>query len=185
MDLDKAIKARHSVRRFSTKKVNWRDILKALDSARLIPLAGNIPTLKFILVLDDDKIKQLAEACQQDFVAQAQYIVVFCSDIKNIKISYGERGERYSRQQAGASIETFLLKLVDLGLVTCWIGEFVDEQVKRILQIPDNIEVEALFPIGYELGSSKQRLKPSLDSSIYFDTWKNQYMKAIKKPEAL
>ena len=53
------------------------------------------------------------------------------------------------------------------------------------MQIPDNIEVEALFPIGYELGSSKQRLKPSLDSSIYFDTWKNQYMKAIKKPEAL
>jgi len=66
MDLDKAIKARHSVRRFKTKSADWRDIIKAIDAARLAPYAGNIPTLKFIIVTDEEKIKQLAVACQQD-----------------------------------------------------------------------------------------------------------------------
>jgi len=185
MDLDKAIKERHSVRRFKTKAPNWRDIIKALNLARLAPLAGNIPTIKFIVVTEDDKIQQLSEACQQDFVAQTKYVVVVCSLPEQCVRSYGERAKKYIKQQAGAAIENFLLKITDLGLATCWVGAFSDEQVKRILQIPDDVEVEALFPIGYELGKSKQRIKPSLDTCLYFNTWKNKYMKAIKKPEAL
>jgi nitroreductase len=186
MQLDKAIKERHSVRRFSTKKVNWRDILKAIDFAKLAPLAGNIPTVKFIVVLDDDKIKQLANACQQDFVGTVQYIVVICSDPKQCVRSYDERGKKYSTQQAGAAIENFLLKITDLGLATCWVGAFSDEQVKRILEIPEDIEVEGIFPIGYEMPpKSKQKIKPSLDSTLYFNTWKNKYMKALKKPEPI
>ena len=35
MDLDKAIKTRHSVRRYKTKSPNWRDIIKTIDLARL------------------------------------------------------------------------------------------------------------------------------------------------------
>jgi len=186
MDLDKTIKERHSTRRFSSKNVNWRDVIKAVDAARLAPLAGNIPTLKFIVVLDDEKISQLAEASQQDFVSQAQYVVVVCSDKSNSERSYDERADKYSKQQAGAAIENFLLKITELGLATCWIGFFVEEQIKRILQIPDNIDVEALFPIGYELPpKSKQRIKPNLDNVLYFDTWKNKYMEKWKKPEAI
>ncbi len=186
MDLDKAIKGRHSVRRFKSKTPNWRDIIKALDLARLAPLAGNIPTIKFIVVTENDKIQQLAEACQQDFIAQAKYVVVVCSVPEQCVRSYDDRALKYIKQQAGATIENFLLKITDLGLATCWVGAFSDEQVKRILQIPEEVDAEALFPIGYEMPpKSKQRIKPSLDTCLYFNTWKNKYMKAIKKPEAL
>lgn len=186
MDLDKTIKERHSVRRYTSKTPDWRKIMEALDMARLAPLAGNIPTIKFLLVTEDDKISQLADACQQDFVGTAKYILVVCTDYSQSVRSYDERAYRYATQQAGAAIENFLLKLVDLGLSTCWVGAFSDEQVKRILQIPEAVLVEALFPIGYEMPpKTKQRSKPSLDNILYFNTWKNKYMKAIKKPEAV
>ncbi len=187
MQLDKAIKERHSVRRFTSRKPNWRDIIEALESARLTPLAGNIPTIKFVVVTDKEEIEQLAEACQQDFVGTVDYVIVVCSDKQQIVRSYDERGIRYARQQAGAAIEHLLLKLVDLGLSTCWVGEFVDEQVKRILHIQekDNIDIEALFPIGYELGKGKPRVKPSLDQILFFNTWKNKYMSKLKQPEAI
>ena len=186
MELDKAIKERHSARRFTSKKPDWRDILKALDIARLIPLAGNIPTLKFIVVDDKEKIEKLSEASQQDFVGTAKYIIVFCSDITNPERIYEERAKKYSAQQAGSAIQNFLLKITELGLSTCWIGAFSDDEVKRILQIPENIEVEALFPIGYEMPpKSKQRVKPDLDKILYFNIWKNKYMIPLRKPEAL
>jgi len=186
MDLDKAIKERHSVRRYTSKAPDWRDIIKALDSARLAPLAGNIPTIKFILVTEQDKIQKLADACQQDFVGTAKYIIAVCTDSQQSVRSYDERAKMYARQQAGAAIENFLLKLTDLGLSTCWVGAFSDEQVKRILQVPEEDEVEALLPVGYEMPpKSKQRTKPALDSILYFNTWKNKYMKTIKRPEAL
>jgi len=185
MDLDKAIKERHSVRRFKSKPADWRKIIEAIDLARLAPLAGNIPTVKFILVRDKEKINQLAQVSQQDFVAQVDCVVVVCSDKALCLKSYGERAEKYIKQQAGAAIENFLLKITDLGLATCWVGAFPDEQVKRILNIPDGVDVEALFPLGYELGKGEQRTKPPLDSCLYFDKWKNKYMEGIKKPEAL
>ncbi len=182
MDLDKVIKLRHSSRHFSTRKVDWRDIMKAVDSARLAPLAGNIPALKFLIVSDEDKIRRLAEASQQEFVSEARFIVVVCSSFDQLTRSYDERGLKYSKQQAGAAIENFMLKLTGLGLATCWIGAFSDEEIKRILQIPDNVEVEALFPIGYELGKGKQRIKPILEQCVYFNTWKNKYMEPWKDP---
>lgn len=184
MELDKAINERHSARRFKIKKPDWRKILEAIDATTKAPLAGNIPTVKFILVSDKEKIAELAEAATQDFIAEAHYVVVVCSDKEQCIRAYDERGEKYCEQQAGAAIENFLLKLTELDLATCWIGAFSDETVKRILQIPDNVDVEAILPIGYEMEKTKQRKKPDLDSVLFFDLWKNKYMKPIRKPEA-
>ena len=178
MDLDKVIKERHSVRSFKkNKKPSYREIIEAMDAATKAPLAGNIYSVKYILVSDKEKIKELAEACQQDFVGDVDYIVVVCSDKKDLIKNYYDRGKIYSRQQAGAAIENFMLKLVDLGLSTCWVGAFSDEMVRRILKISDDIDVEALFPVGYELGKPKLTRKPNLDDVIFFDEWKNRYMK--------
>ncbi len=184
MDLDKAIKERHSVRRFKTKKPDYVKILEAIEAANKAPLAGNIPTIKFLLVSDKEKIQQLAEAAAQDFVATVHYIVVVCSNSTNCTRTYEERGDLYSTQQAGASIENFLLKITDLKLATCWVGAFSEKMVKRILQIPNQIRVEGIFPIGYEMGETKQRVKLPIDSIIYFDFWDNEYMKPMAKPEA-
>lgn len=186
MDLDKAIKERHSVRRFSTKKVDWRDIIEAIDSANSAPLAGNIPTIRFLLVTEKERIEKLGEACQQDFVSTAEFVVVVCSDKTLCSKSYKERADMYTRQQAGAAIQNFLLKITDMGLATCWTGAFFDDQVKYTLNIPENIDVEAMFPIGYEMPpKSKQRKKRDLDTVLWFNFWKNKFMKPWKKPEAL
>jgi len=186
MDLDKAIKTRHSVRRFKNKSPNWRDIIKAIDLARLAPSAGNIHSIRFIVVTEDEKLRELAEACQQDFVGTAKYVVVICTDPAETIRHYGERGKKYCTQQTGAAIENFLLKLTELKLATCWVGAFADEQVKQILQIPENCEVEALFPIGYEMPpKSKQKPKRKLDHILFFNIWGNKYMHEIKKVEAI
>lgn len=183
MELDKAIEKRHSVRNFKQKKkVNWRKIIQAVDSARKAPLAGNITSVKFVLVSDEEKINKLAEASQQSFVSQVDYVLAVCSDPEQQERNYDERAKKYLKQQAGASIQNLLLKLTDLGLSTCWIGAFADDQVKNILKIPDNIEVEALFPIGYEMGDGKQKTKPEMDEVLFFNKWKEKKMKPVTKP---
>jgi len=184
MNLDKAVEERHCARRFKTRKPDWRKILKALESATKSPTAGNIPTVKFILVDDKEKIQELAQAATQDFIAMTHYVIVVCSDPKQCERSYEKRAEKYCKQQAGAAIETLFLKITDLSLSTCWVGAFSDTTVKRILKIPENVEVEAIMPIGYEMTKTKQRAKPRLDDCLFFNEWKNKYMRRIKTPEA-
>lgn len=186
MEFDKVIKERHSVRRFSTKKVDWENIIEAIDSANSAPLAGNIPVFKFILVDDKTKIQRLADASQQDFVSDVNYVIVICSVPDQLLRSYNERGKTYARQQAGAAIENFLLKITDMNLASCWVGAFVDDQVRNILSIPDNVEVEAILPVGYEMpAKGKQQFKPDLNNALYFNKWKEKYMVPRKKVEAL
>ncbi|MEK6823899.1 MAG: nitroreductase family protein [Nanoarchaeota archaeon] len=179
MELDKIIKSRKSVKKFSKKKPDWRKIIEAIDLARYAPMAGNLYSLKFILVSDKEKIQKLSEASQQEFVADAQYVVVVCSNPSRTLNAYEERGENYLKQQAGAGIQNFLLKLEDLKLSTCWIGHFVDEQVKKILEIPKEINVEAFFPIGYEseIAKTKQKRKIELDNLLYFEEYGKSRMK--------
>jgi len=181
MELDKAIQARHSVRKFSKKVPNWRTIIECIDSARYAPMAGGSYTLKFIMVNDEEKIKKIAEASQQEHVGEVKFIVVACSNPSRPTNEYGKQGEVYARQQAGAAIENFLLKITESGLATCWVGYFVEDQVKRILKIPKECNVEALFPIGYETEKKRtKKAKIDLDRILYFNFYDNKNMKHPK-----
>jgi len=183
MKLDSAIKKRKSVRDFKTKKPDWRPIVEAIDSMRYCPKAGNNFCLKAILISDEKKIERLAEASQQEFIKQAKYVVVVCGDVERMKNLYEKRGEKYLKQQAGAAIENFLLTIEDKGLSTCWIGHFVDEQIKHALGIPEKMEVEALFPIGYEkkkIGNNRSK-EIDLSNFLYFDNYGKKKMNTPRK----
>jgi len=177
MQLKEAIEKRKSVKRFHHKKPDWKKIIRAIDMVRFAPSAGNKFVAKFILVSDEKKIEKLGEASQQAFVGKAKYIVVCVSDDSRLISDYGERGERYTAQQAGAAIQNFLLALTEQKLVTTWVGHFYDDQVRRILYIPEGLKIEAMFPIGIETKvKAVSRRKLDLDQVIYYDKWKNKTM---------
>jgi nitroreductase len=184
MELSKAIQKRHSVRKFTDKKPDWREIIECIDSSRYASMAGNNFTLRFILVDDSDSVEKIAEASEQDFISQVKFIVVACSKIDRTTNAFGERGEIYCRQQAGAGIQNLILSLIDKGLSTCWIGHFNEEKIKSILKIPEDVNIEAIFPIGYELEKNpKLKNKTALDNVLFFNQYKNKYMRKIKKLE--
>lgn len=180
MNLNNAIESRHSVKKFSNKKPDWRDILECLDAARFTPMAGDNFTLKFILVDEPKTIQKLTEATQQPFIQDTQYVVVVCSNPKRTTTLYKDKGEIYTRQQAGAAIQNILLTITEKKLATCWVGHFTEDIIKRELKIPDGINVEALLPIGYETGKTKRREKIELSAMLYFKSWGNKRMKPIK-----
>lgn len=184
MKFDAIINERRSVRKFHPKKPNWREIIEAIDAGNKGPLAGNIGSVKFILVDDAEKIQKVAEACQQSFVGQVNYLILVCSDPRDVTRFYPEKGEVYMHQQAGAAIENILLKIVDLGLSTCWVGLFNENFVKQALKIPGPVYVEAILPVGYSMDKTPRKRKPLLDNSLYFNNWGSRLMKPRKRVEA-
>ncbi len=181
MDLDKAIKNRRTVKKFKSKTPDWRDVIEAIDVARYAPMAGGNYSLKFIMIKDEESIRVIKDACQQPFIAQSKIIVVVCSDPSRTINAYGKKGEIYTRQQAGAAIQNFWLKLTELGLSTTWVGHFAEDQIKDQLGIPDTCNVEAVFPIGYELEKKYTRkAKIDLNNVLYFEEYGNPKMKTEK-----
>jgi nitroreductase len=186
MGFDSILKKRHCCRSFKpTKAVKWRDVGEILDSARYAPCAGGIFSVK-IIVVDNKKIfPKIAEACLgQSFITKAQYILVVCSDMEQVTRSYGKHAESYAKQQAGAAIENMFLKTTELGLATCWIGAFDASPIKRLLSIPDNLNVEAILPIGYELNKEKEKEKIDLKRIVRFNDWKERHKEFWPEPTA-
>jgi len=46
------------------------------------------------------------------------------------------------------AIEHMILAATALGYGTCWIGAFNENEVRKILRIPENLAVIALLPVG-------------------------------------
>ncbi len=181
MNIDAAIEKRRSIRDFSSKKVRWSQVLEAIDAAIKAPFAGNINHLQFVIVSDQKIKNEIATQSQQLWLSEASYIVVICSDSKHLESLYNDRGKAYAKQQAGAAIENFLLKIVDMGLASCWVGAYLDERIKDCLDIPDNMEIEALLPVSYpdKIKKTKVPRRARLENVIHWGNWGTRKKPAI------
>ena len=183
MDFDKVIEKRRSVHNFKDKKINWKHVLEAIYAGSQTPLAGNISNMKFIIVEDEDIIQKIAKYTDQLWINQAQTVIIVCSEEKHLERMYGERGRIYCRQQAGAAIENVLLKLTDLGLSTCWVGAYNDNEVRFLLKIPKDINIEAIIPIGHEKGKISKKRKRDVENLIYWENWNKKRRSSLIKDE--
>lgn len=182
MKLRDVIESRTDVKRFDLKVPDWRKVVRAIDAARFGSSAGNHFATRFILISDEDVISKLAESSQQSFIGKAKMAVVVVSDASSLIRSYGERGDRYCRLQAGVAIQNFLLALEEEKLVTSWVWYFVDEQVKNILGIPEGVKVEGIFPVGKKTkvaGVKKRNIE--LDNVLFFGKYGEKKMVPMTK----
>ena len=183
MDFDKVVRARASVKKYSSKKPPIEKITEIIECANMAFTHGNLHILKYIIVENTDTIAQISRSCQQEFIKEVPYVVVICSDPKLAKNMYDIRADKYIKHHAGAAAENFLLKVCDLGLAASWIGAFSESSLRNALNIPDNIDIEILITVGYELNKSKtkQSIRQSLNKRVFFEQWENRFYKPFAK----
>lgn len=182
MKVEEAINKRTSVRKFSNKKVKFDLVLEAIDAANQAPFAGNINNLKFIIIEKDENKNYISEFTQQYWINDSEWVVIVCSELKNLEALYQDYAEKYARQQAGAAIENLLLTLTANKLGACWIGSFSEHEIKSKFRIPESWSVEAIIPIGYpKLKAEKKKRKIDLENKIFWEQW-NETNKKQKYP---
>jgi len=144
MDFMEVIAARKSVRGYADKSVEEEKIAKVLEAARLAPSWANKQCCRYIVVKDKAKIQELSRSFS--WLYQAPIVVVACADPKN---SGDRNGMKYFLVDVGISMQQLILAATSLELGTCWIGAFDEAKVKEVLQVPENIKVVAMTPLGY------------------------------------
>jgi len=152
MELEEVFKKRHSVRAFEDREIEEEKINSLLAVLEHVPSAGNLRAFQVRVIKDDATKQKLAEAALgQSFVSEAPLCLVFCADANKSSSRYGKRGaELYSLQDATIACTYVMLKAVELGLASCWVGAFYDDEVMRILALEKGLRPVAILPIGYE-----------------------------------
>lgn len=150
MDVEDAIRARRSIRKFLARGIPDETAEKLINAIRWAPSAGNLQARRFYFVYDNELREMLAVAAfGQMFIAGAPLVIVACADHERIS-HYGKRGkELYAIQDVAVAVENLMLQACELGLGAVWVGAFNEEQVKKVLKLPDHLRPVALIPVGY------------------------------------
>ncbi len=147
MDVYEAIRVRKSVRAWADKDVPDEVLMRVLEAGRLAPSAKNLQEWRFVVVRDKDTRTRLIDAAKgQKFVGEAPVVIACCAQTDNHVMTCGQLC--YPIDLA-ITIDHITLAAVAEGLGTCWIGAFFEDKVKEILDIPADVRVVELLPIGY------------------------------------
>ncbi len=170
MDVYEAIRTRKSVRAYLDREVPEDVLLRILEAARLAPSARNRQEWRFVVVRNEETRRKLAVAARnQAFVAQAPVVLACCAETDGHVMTCGQACYPID---VAIAIDHMTLCAVEEGLGTCWIGAFYEDQVKEILEIPEEVRVVELLTLGYPQDPSpvpKRRLP--LEEIVKWERW--------------
>ncbi len=173
MEVFEAIKGRRSIRAFKEQNVSEETIKKLIESATWAPSAGNIQPWEFIIVKERETKIGLSEAAlDQEFLEEAPVLIIVCANEIKSSQRYGTRGTTlYCIQDTAAAIQNIHLTAFSLGLGTCWVGAFDENQAREILHVPEGIRPVAMIPVGYPNEKPKLRERQPLSEIVHSETF--------------
>ncbi len=169
MTVMEAIEKRRSVRAYKKDPIPEEKLLRVLDAARLAPSANNRQAWKFVVVKDEEKRKKLIKAAaNQSFVGEAPVVIAAVA----LNPTHVMRCEVPSYAvDLAIAVDHMTLVAVEEGLGTCWIGAFYQDEVRKILNIPEKYKVVALLPLGFPADSPGKKYRKSLEEIVCYDTF--------------
>lgn len=104
---------------------------------------------ELIMISKGDKRDKLATvALGQSWVRDGAIVLVLAAQYSRTTNKYGERGKRYVYMEAGHAAQNVYLQAIVLNLGTVVVGAFDDEEVKKIVQMPQEEQPLYLMPVG-------------------------------------
>ena len=166
MTVMEAIQNRRSVRSYKPDPVEKEKLERILEAGRLAPSARNTQAWKFIMVTDPATIQKLVPACcGQSSVAQAPAFLAVCTNGPSTMAC----GQPARTIDGSIAMSFMILEAEELGLGTCWLGAFYNDQVKSALSIPEEYDVVAVTPIGYPAEEIPARPRKSAGEVISWE----------------
>mgnify|MGYP006146474679 CR=1 FL=1 len=204
MEFLDVIYTQRAVRKFKKDPVPDELIYKILDAAIRAPNGGNLQNWVFIVVKDQgirDKLGVIFKKASEKYSERSPVSVDpidnqskswnLTDNINEVPVLLipcikhsGSRGNMVRGAHIYPAVQNMLLTARSLGLgtVITTIHRLFEEEIKDVLDIPDNVDTAALIPLGYpadgvRFGPTTRR--PVAEVS-FVDKWENQPFDTIQ-----
>lgn len=143
---------------------------KILEAGRVAPTAMNIQPQRILVLQDKEKLEALGQCTRYGWGAPVIMIICYDKDI-----SWKRKYDNQDEGIVDASIVTtqMMLEVHNLGLGTTWVGYFDPMKVRKVYEIPENLEIVSILPIGYPSEDSKPNERHedrnSIDKMVFWD----------------
>jgi nitroreductase len=152
MEFWDVIESRRSIRDFDSERdVSAEDVEKLLKAALLAPTAGDRQPWHFSVIRDPKTKRAIARfALRQQFIANAPVMIVISGEPERSGARWGQiMADLHTVQDTSAAAMNILLAATDLGLASCWVSAFRENEIREVLELSDSFLPLVIIPIGY------------------------------------
>ncbi|OOM73400.1 FMN reductase [Clostridium puniceum] len=177
----KEIEMRRSVRKYIDKTIENEKITELLESARLAPSGNNTQPWRYILVKSEEMKQKISKASNnQKWMLTAPVFIVCVADIRcrikedvDIYLDDNSPQDEVKRiiRDTSISVGYMLLQANNLGLGACWVADFMQEEIRPVLNVPSDKYVVGVITVGYPNETPKARPRKSLEDIIHYECW--------------
>lgn len=201
MELFDAMHTQRAIRRLKPDPIPESVIRQILEAAICAPSGGNRQPWGFVVIRDQDVRRRLAELYREGFQeltkapyyrdasttapesplgklwASARYLAEHFHEGPVLIVACVNSEGALSGLTLGASVypavQNLLLAARGLGIgsTLTTIHRFRNEQVKKLLGLPSEVEAAAVIPLGYPLGKFGAPPRKPVREVTYFDRW--------------
>jgi nitroreductase len=161
LDTFTAIRTKRELREYEDRTIPHEGLLKILEAGRLAPSSKNSQPWHFIAVRNKEVLKALSRTTPTGaHLAQAPLaIAVFTENAKLPEVD----GAR--------AMQNMILAAWELGVASCWITNFDEAEVKRLLAAPEHLRLITVVPFGYpkEKKATRKKIRKRLEEIAHFE----------------
>lgn len=173
MDIFQVIRERRSIRKYKDTPVEQEKIEQILDAARLAPSWKNTQCWRFLVIRDQAKKTAVLDAIPDDnpgkkAIATAPVVILVCADPTESGV---RNGIAYFIADTAIAFEHLCLAAHALGLGTCWMGLYDEPKIKQHFDMPEQIKIIGITPLGYPDQEPKPRPRKEMAEIAFSDVW--------------
>ncbi len=171
-DVLQLIKRRRSVRRYAEKPVPEEVMEQVLEAGRWAPSGANIQPRRFLVVTRKDLLERIARLShygpvKSAHVANAAALVLMLGDNKTISPTV-----TLDCAIAGTNMT---LMAEALGIGSCWIGAFEEDNIRDLLAVPDRYDIVVMIAFGYPEGElPKPTPRLELENIVHHESFSKE-----------
>ena len=162
MSLVDVVLSRRSIRRYEQKEIPKDALDKILDAGRQAPSAANRQPWHFIVVTDPEIKKELSKGLFNRFIKDTPVTLIGCAHKDLI-------AGKWSIISTTIALHNMVVAAWAMGIGSCWVGDFNEEKIKKLLNIPESWNIVALISLGYPAEKPQPRKKKSIEEIVSFN----------------
>ena len=175
MEVIQAIKERRSIRKYKPEPVSDEELNIVLEAARWAPSWANTQCWRFIIVKDKTLKEKLRDTLTEwnpgrNAMIEAPIVIVACAELGKSGFRRGEKvteREDWLMFDVALALQNLTLTAHSLGLGTLHIGAFDAKEAGKIVDVPDNVVVVELMPVGYPDEHPDPRNRNEIKTFVY------------------
>jgi 5,6-dimethylbenzimidazole synthase len=174
MEFKDLVKFRRSCRSFEPDPVPEDQLAAIMEAGQWAPSPMNALPWEYIIITDDEvkaQIRKVSEAAKQavldnngpgfaakydmNFLEQAPVVIAVVFDPSKKGLGDFFNQKHGALQAASACVQNMMLAAAEYGLGTLWFTWFDPKKMQAALNVPLNLEIAAVLPIGKPKGEIK------------------------------